>query len=215
MHDLALRQSVLDELEFEPSIDAGNIGVATSNGVVTLTGYVSSYPQKLTVERIVSHIKGVRGYAEEIEVRLAGRVGGADDEIARRAVNALRWSTMVPDDRVQVKVQRGWITLTGTLEWNYQKIGAADAVRDLEGVTGINNMIELKPRVSATDVKRHIEDALNRSAQLDAAKINVDVEGNKVTLAGNVKAWFERRVAEQAAWSTPGVTAVEDKLTIS
>jgi osmotically-inducible protein OsmY len=215
MDDLSLRQNILDELEWEPSVDAANIGVAVKNGVATLTGHVSSFPQKLTVERLVGRIKGVKGYAEEIEVRLPGTVAASDDEIAQRAVNSLRWSTVVPDGKVQVKVQNGWITLTGALDWNYQKLGASDAVRNLEGVIGVSNLIELKSRVSSIDVRKHIQDALNRSAQLEASAIHVDVSGNKVTLAGNVKAWFERGIAERAAWATPGVTAVEDRLTIS
>lgn len=215
MDDTQLRQNVLDALEFEPSIDANDIGVAVENGVVTLSGYVANYTQKLTVERVVSQVRGVKGYAEEIDVRFAGTPGTADDEIAKRAVNSLHWSTVVPDGKVQVKVQKGWVTLTGTLDWNYQKIGAMEAVRNLEGVTGISNLIELKPHVSSLDVKKQIEAALKRNAQLESNAIRVNVAGNKVTLAGNVRAWFERHVAEQAAWATPGVTTVEDKLTIS
>jgi len=214
MNDISLRQSILDELEWEPSIDAASIGVAVKDGVATLTGHVSSFPQKLTVERLVGRIKGVKGYAEEIEVRLPGTVSTNDDEIAQRAVNSLHWSAVVPDGKVQVKVQRGWVTLTGTLDWNYQKSGATEAVRNLEGVTGVSNQIDLRSHVSSIDVKKHIEAALNRNAQLEARSIHVGVTGNKVTLAGNVKAWHERRVAEQAAWATPGVTAVEDNLTI-
>lgn len=215
MNDLSLRQSILDELEWEPSIDAANIGVAVKDGIATLTGHVSSFPQKLTIERLVGRIKGVKGYAEEIEVRLPGAISTNDKEIAHRAVNSLHWSTVVPEGEVKVKVQNGWVTLTGTLDWNYQKLGATDAVRNLAGVVGVSNLIELKSRVSPIDVKKHIQDALNRSAQLEASAIRVDVSGNKVTLAGNVKAWFERGIAERAAWATPGVTAVEDKLTIS
>lgn len=215
MDDMALKHNVEDALEFEPSIDASNIGIAVENGVVTLTGHVSSYPQKLVVERVVSHVRGVKGYAEEIEVRFPGTVGTADDEIASRAISSLKWSTVVPDGRVQVKVQKGWITLTGTLDWNYQKGGATEALRGLVGVTGISNLIELRPRVTSHDVRKAIEGALKRHANLEASSIEISVSGNRVTLAGNVRAWHERRIAEQAAYATPGVSVVDDRLTIS
>lgn len=215
MNDKKLKQDIVDELEFEPSIDATDIGVGVEDGIVTLNGHVSSYAQKLTIERLVSHVKGVKGIAEDIEVRYPGPAGTADDEVARRAVNMLKWSTVVPADKVQVKVQNGWVTLTGTLDWNYQKIAAADAVRNLAGVTNISNLIELRPRLSSIDVKKHIEDSLKRNAELEAKSIRVNVAGNKVILEGNVKAWHERRIAEQAAWATPGVTTVDDRLTIA
>lgn len=214
MNDSTLRQDILDELEFEPSIDANDIGVAVEDGIVTLSGHVPNYSQKQAVERAVARVKGVRGIAEEIEVRYPGGAGMADDEIARRVVNTLKWSTLFPEDRVQVTVQDGWVTLTGRLDWNYQKVGAADAIRDLKGVVGISNMIELAPRVSPDDVKRRIEDALKRNAAVEAGGIRVDVTGNTVTLKGTVKAWSERRIAEQAAWATPGVTTVHDHLTV-
>jgi osmotically-inducible protein OsmY len=214
MQDYALRQDVLDQLEFEPSIDANDIGVTVEDGVVTLTGHVPSYRQKLATERLVSRIKGVRGLAVEIEVR-SGTMGTADDQIAKRALNFLKWSTMVPADKVQVKVENGWVTLTGTLDWQYQKDGAAAALRDLKGVKGITNLIELRPRVSSKDVKARIEGALKRSADLEAHAITVNVLGNKVVLDGNVRAWSERHLVENAAWSVPGVMVVEDRLTVS
>jgi osmotically-inducible protein OsmY len=214
MKDGTLRQDILDELEFEPSIDANDIGVAVEDGIVTLSGHVPNYSQKQAVERAVARVKGVRGIAEEIQVRYPGGPKTSDDEIAKRAVDTLKWSTVVPDDRVQVKVQDGWVTLTGKLDWNYQKTGAADAVLGLKGVTGISNQIELVPRVSAGDVKKRIEDALKRSAHVEANAIRVDVAGNKVTLNGHVKAWSERKLVEQAAWATPGVTMVSDQLAV-
>lgn len=214
MNDKTLKQDILDELDFEPSIDASDIGVAVEDGIVTLSGHVASFGQKITVERLVGRVKGVKGIAVEIDVRYPGAVGNADDEIAKRAVNVLKWSNSVPADAVQVKVQDGWLTLTGTVDWNYQKTGAADAVRDLAGVTGISNQIALRPRVSSVDVKKHIEASLKRNAELEAKSIRVNVAGNKVILEGNVNAWHERRIAEQAAWRTPGVVAVDDRLTI-
>ena len=215
MKDSALRQDILDELEFEPSIDANDIGVTVEDGIVTLSGHVPNYSQKLAVERLVSNLKGVRGIAEEIQVRYPGTGPGmADDEVATRVVNTLKWSTVIPDDRVQVKVQQGWVTLTGKLDWNYQKTAAADALRDLEGVVGISNQIELVPRVSSIDVKKRIEDALKRNAHIESEGIKVDVAGNKVILKGRVKAWSERRLVEDAVLATPGVATVSDQLMI-
>ena len=214
MNDSALRQDILDELEFEPSIDANDIGVAVEDGVVTLSGHVPNFSQRQAVERVVARVKGVRGIAQEIEVRFLGGPGTSDDEIAKRVLDTLKWSTLVPDGKVQVKVQDGHVTLSSKLEWNYQKTGAADAVRDLKGVTGITNLIELSPRPSSIDVKKRIEEALRRNAEVEGKHIQVDVAGNKVILRGNVKAWNERSVVEQAAWATPGVHTVDDRLTI-
>lgn len=214
MMDLTLRQNILDELEFEPSIDAAHIGVAVEEGIVTLTGHVSSYWEKTTAENVVKRVKGVKGIAEEIEVRLIGQKGTADDEIARRAVDAVTWNVSIPRDKVQVKVQDGWITLTGKVEWQYQKNAAAEAVRGLAGVVGVANQIEITPRASVPDVKKRIEDALKRDAEVEAQAIRVNVRDGRVTLEGKVKAWSERQAAERAAWSTPGVRMVEDRIAI-
>lgn len=214
MNDNTLRQDILDELEFEPSIDANDIGVAVEDGVVTLSGHVPNFSQRQAVERVVARVKGVRGIAQEIEVRYPGGPATSDDEIAKRALDTLKWSTLVPDGKVQVKVEDGHVTLSGKLEWNYQKAGAADAVHALKGVTGVTNLIELSPRPSSIDVKKRIEDALRRSAEVEGKRIQVDVAGNKVILRGSVKAWSERSVVEQAAWATPGVHTVDDRLTV-
>ncbi len=215
MNDNTLRQDIIDELDFEPSIDAADIGVAVENGVATLTGHVPTYAQKLTVEQVVRRVKGVKGIAQEIEVRPFGTNRTADDEIAKRAVNTINWNTSVPDGAVQVKVQDGWVTLTGKVEWQYQKTAAADAVRDLAGVVGVSNQIEIKQRASAFDVKKRIEDALKRNAEIEARAIKVNVmDGGKVRLEGRVHAWSERSAAERAAWSAPGVNTVEDRLTL-
>lgn len=215
MNDSVLRQDIIDELEFEPSIDAADIGVAVENGVATLTGHVPTYAQKATVEDVVRRVIGVKGIAQEIEVRPFGANQTADDEIAKRALNMINWDTAVPKNAVQVKVQKGWVTLTGKVEWHYQKIAAGDAVKGLAGVSGVSNNIDLKPRVSVSDVKKRIEDALKRNAEVEAKGIRIDVLDGMVTLEGRVKAWPEREAAERAAWSAPGVKAVVDRITVA
>jgi osmotically-inducible protein OsmY len=214
MNDNVVRQAIIDELEFEPSIDAADIGVAVENGVAILTGHVPTYAQKATLEHVVRRVAGVRGIAQEIEVRPFGANQTADDEIAKRALYMINWNTAVPKNAVQVKVQKGWVTLTGTVEWHYQKIAAGDAVRGLAGVSGVSNIIDLKPRVSVSDVKKRIQDALKRNAEVEAKGIRIDVLDGIVTLEGRVKAWPERDAAERAAWSAPGVKAVVDRITV-
>jgi osmotically-inducible protein OsmY len=214
MSDNTLRQDILDELEFEPSVDATTVGVAVRDGVVTLTGWLESYSEKLAVERAVERIKGVKGIAQEIEVRPVAPNGLHDDEITLRAVAALRWSTLVPDGRVMVKVERGHVTLMGTLDWAYQKRGALDLVRGLRGVTAVTDLIELAERVASKDVKTAIEDALRRNAELEDRDVKVSVAGNRVTLEGRVASWRARRVVEDAAWSVAGVTEVTDQLIV-
>ncbi|CAN7703981.1 BON domain-containing protein [Phyllobacterium sp. LjRoot231] len=216
MNDMVLRQNILDELEFEPSLNAANIGVSVENGVVTLTGHVPTYIEKNTAADVVCRVKGVRGIAQDMEVRPVGSHRTADDEIAKRALNILSWSAAIPDGAVQVQVDDGWVVLTGTVEWNYQKIAATEAVRTLAGVFDVANNIQVRPYVSSFDVKRRIEDAFKRSAQLEPSGIRVTVDdAGKVTLEGQVKAWGARGSAVRAAWSAPGVKAVEDLLTVA
>ncbi|WP_064713619.1 BON domain-containing protein [Rhizobium bangladeshense] len=214
MDDITLRQNIIDELDFEPSIDAANIGISVEEGIVTLTGHVGSYSEKETAERVVKRIKGVRGIAQEIEVRIFGNHETSDDDIARRAANMLDWNVSVPKGAIQVKVQKGWVTLTGKAEWQYQKNAAADAVRNLAGVVGLSNLIEISPSVSAADVKKRIEDAFKRDAELESQGIRVEVSGGSVTLKGKVHTWSERRAAERAAWSAPGIKTLNDQIAI-
>lgn len=214
MKDTILRDNVVAELEFEPNIDANDIGVAVEDGIVTLSGHVPTYGQKLAVEEAVARVKGVRGFAEHLEVRVPGLKGMSDDEIARRVVNTLRWNAMVPDNRVMVKVQDGWVTLTGSLKWDYQRAGAASAIRNLKGVVGITNLIGLTEVLATPNVRKHIVDALRRSAEAEATSLQVDVDGDRVILNGFVKAWSERSLIARAAWSAPGVRIVEDKLVV-
>ena len=216
MSELQLRQDSLDELEFEPRVSAAHIGVAVENQVVTLTGHVSSYEEKLQAVQAVRRVKGVRAIAEEIEVRFLDGKKTSDDEIAKRAVDILGWDTLVPGGSIQITIRDGWVTLTGDVDWYYQKTAAGDSVRKLSGVRGVINNIAIKPRVHAHDVKRKIEDALKRNAEVEAKAIRITVQdGNKVLLEGKVRNWNERYAVESAAWSTSGVNAVEDRLAIT
>jgi osmotically-inducible protein OsmY len=188
--------------------------VAVENGVVTLTGHVASYAEKIAAERAVERVNGVKAIAQEIEVRYAGHPKRSDDEIAQRALDFLKWSVQVPVDSIQVRVEKGWITLSGTVEWQYQKLAAESAVRRLSGVNGISNLIEIKPHVAASDVHRKIMDSLKRNAEVEADGIRVAVDNGKVILEGKVKSWYERNLVERAAWSAPGVNAIEDRLSV-
>lgn len=212
---LQLRQDVLDELEFEPSVNAAHIGVVAEQGVVTLTGYVNSYPQKLSAITAARRVKGVQAIADEIEVRYPSDVQTADDEIARRASDVLRWDSVLPGG-LQVLVRDGWITLTGSVDWYYHKMAAEGDVRNLAGVRGVINNIEIKPRVKAENIRKKIEDALKRHAEVEAKAIKVIVrDDSSVVLEGKVDNWEERHAVEQAAWAVAGVRSVEDRLKIS
>lgn len=215
MNDLDLRDLVLEELEFKPDINAASIGVTVQDGVVTLSGHVNSYAQKVSAERTVKAMKGVRGLAEEIEVRLNKLEGTADDTIASRALNIIAWSSDANVEGIKVTVQKGTVTLEGQLDWQYQKEVIEQAVLRLSGVVGVHNRITLKARADVVDIKRHIEDALKRSAEIQAEGIRVTVNGGVVKLEGKVHLLREREVVERAAWSVPGVSKVEDYLLIA
>ncbi|CAB3738827.1 MULTISPECIES: BON domain-containing protein [Achromobacter] len=215
MSDAALRERVLSALAFEPSIDELHIGVSVEDGVVTLTGHVGTYAQKLAAEDTVQRVKGVRGIAQEIEVRAAADKQLADDQIAARALSIMAWDATIPDGNVQVKVQHGWVTLSGTVDWFYQREAAASAVHKLSGVMGVSNLINVAPTVQAGDIKRKIEAALQRSAQIEAGRIAVSVHGTTVVLDGSVNSWVERGAAERAAWTVPGVIDVQDRLVVA
>lgn len=214
MSDKTLHEAVLSELEWEPRVNAAHIGVAVEDCVVTLTGHVGSYAEKIAADRAVKRVYGVRAVAQEIEVRYPSDKKTADDQIAKRALDVLSWGTTIPKDSITVTVQNGWVTLTGEADWWYQRQDAEEVVRKLSGVRSISNNIAIKPRVQASDVKQRIERALKRTAEVDAEKIRVSAIGGKVTLEGKVHAWYERDLAERTAWSAPGVTSVEDRIVV-
>ena len=214
MSDRTLKLAVEDELTWEPSIDAEHIGVTAENGVVTLTGHVGSYTEKIIAERAAKRVKGVRAIAQEIEIRFPNDKKTSDDQIAKRALDIIAWDSTIPKDRVQVKVQGGFVTLTGQVDWHYQRTDAEYAVRKLEGIKGLSNEIRVKPRVQASDAKQRIESALKRNAEWEAGSIKVSVLDGRVTLDGKVKALYERDLAERTAWSAPGVISVEDHISI-
>ena len=214
--DMQLQHDVAEELGWEPSIRDNDIAVAAKDGVVTLSGFVDSYAEKFAAERAAERVSGVRAIATELEVRLPTSKKRPDSDIAHAALAALRWDTQVPDERLRVKVDDGWVLLEGDVEWQFQKDAATRAVRYLTGVKGVGNLIEVKPRVVSTfEVSRKIKDALRRTAEHDADRITVEASGGKITLRGSVRSWAERQDAERAAWAAPGVTTVDDELVIN
>jgi osmotically-inducible protein OsmY len=213
--DIQLKQDVIDELQWEPSVEAAQIGVEVKDGVVTLAGHVGSFAEKWNAEKAVQRVYGVRALAIEIDVELAGSSIRTDGDIARSADNVLIWTTSVPRDTVKVKVESGWVTLSGTVEWEFQRQAATDAVRYLMGVKGVTDLLAIRSTVSASNVKSGIEAALRRRASDDAGKISVDVHGGDVTLSGTVNSWSERELAANSAWGASGVRKVVDNMKLT
>jgi osmotically-inducible protein OsmY len=212
--DSQLQHDVMAELQWEPRVDHANIGVAAKDGVVTLSGFVSSYASKIAAEKAARRVKGVRGLAEEIEVRFASDPKTSDPEIAKRIADMFDWSVTIPRDKVAVKVEHGWVTLSGTVDYHFHRQSAKDLASRITGVKGVTNLVEVKTSPSPADVKDRIIAAFKRNADLDASTITVAADGNTVRLGGKVHAWYERQIAERAAWAAPGVNRIEDNIAV-
>ncbi|HEY2446523.1 MAG TPA: BON domain-containing protein [Rhizomicrobium sp.] len=213
--DKEIEQDVKDELRWEPGIESKDVAVSVKNGVVALTGFAHSYFDKWEAEKAAKRVSGVVGVANDIEVRLRSVDEKPDPEIARDAVAALKSQLPISYEKIKIVAKSGWITLEGAVEWQYQKETAERAIRHVKGVKGVSNLITLKPQVIPTEVKRKIEEALKRNAEIDANRISVEARGGEVVLKGTVRSWIEREEAEHAAWAAPGVVKVEDRITIS
>lgn len=212
--DSDIKRDVEDELRWDPDIDATDVGLTVRNGVVTLTGFVRSYAQKTQAEVDAKRVAGVSAVANDIEVRLPAIDARPDPEIARDAVSALKSELPYSSEKIKVIVKSGWITLEGAVEWNYARERAQSAVKRVRGVMGVSNSIVLKPSVAPHEIRRKIEDALRRSAELDASRITVEANGGEVILRGTVRSWAERQEAERAAWAAPGVTRVDNRVAV-
>jgi osmotically-inducible protein OsmY len=213
--DEHIQRDVLEELKFEPRVQPNEVGVAVTDGVVTLTGYVDSYAKRWAAEDAAHRVRGVKAVANEIEVRLPTASERTDTDIGRAVTHALEWDVAVPLDRIDITVSKGWVTLKGEVEWHYQKEEAERVVRRITGVKGVTNLITVKPRPTPSQLKEKIEQALVRSATMDAQRITVEVQGSKVILKGTVRSWAEREEAQRAAWAAPGITSVENRITVS
>jgi osmotically-inducible protein OsmY len=213
--DSEIERDVKEELKWDPDLYADDIAISVKNGVVTLAGFTPSYTDRLEAEKAAKRVAGVHAVANDIEVRLPAIDQRPDPDIARDAVAALKAELPISHDRIKVIVKDGWITLEGAVEWQYQKTAADSAVRKVKGVKGVTNVITVKPKVQPSDLKRKIQEAFKRSAEVDADRITVEASGSEVILKGTVRSWIEREEAERVAWSAPGVTKVEDRIVVS
>lgn len=213
--DSEIERDVKEELKWDPDLDATDIGISVSKGVVTLTGFVKSYLDRYEAETAVKRVAGVIGVANDLEVRIPSVDERPDPEIARDAVAALKTQLPYSSEHIKVIVKNGWVTLEGQVEWQYQKTTAENAVRRIKGVKGVTNSIMLKPRVQPTELKNKILEAFKRNAEVDANRIQIEANGSEVILKGSVRSWIEREEAERVAWSAPGVTKVEDRIVVA
>jgi len=213
--DPQIQMDVLAQLKWEPRLSPNEVGVIVKDGVVTLTGWVDSYTKRWAAEDAAHRVRGVKAVANDIEVRLRPNDERTDMDIAQAAVRALEWDAFVPVEKLDVTVSKGWVTLKGDVEWQYQKNDAERVVRRLQGVKGVSNLIVVKPRATPEDLKKQIEQALIRSAEVDAKNITVEIDGSKVILKGTVRSWAEKQEAEWQAWAAPGVTSVDNRITIA
>jgi osmotically-inducible protein OsmY len=212
--DAQLRSDIVAELSWDPAITATDVGVIVKDGVVTLTGHPSSHAEKYAIERAARRVKGVKALAIEMPVKLASDYTRTDADIAMAVERAIEWNVLVPDDKIHPMVENGWVTLNGEVEWDYQRRAAEVAVRDLLGVTGVSNRVVVKPKFTAADVEKKIREALERQADREAERIKIEVNGAHVTLSGKVHTWAERKAAQGAAWSAPGVANVINNLLV-
>jgi osmotically-inducible protein OsmY len=210
--DEEIQKDVLAELKWDAQVQPNEIGVSVKDGVVTLTGWVDSYLKKLAAEDAAHRVVGVKAVANDIELKLFSERTDAD--IAEASIRALQWDALVPADKIQVTVSKGWVTLKGEVNWNFEKQDAERVVRRLTGVKGVSNLITVKPNTTPSELKKRIQDALVRNAKVDANKITVEVQGSKAILKGTVRAWVEKEEAERVAWLAPGVTSVENRITV-
>jgi osmotically-inducible protein OsmY len=213
--DSEIERDVKDELQWDPDLDATNIAVSVKDGVVTLAGYVKSYTDKYEAEAAAKRVASVRAVANDLEVRLPSVDERPDPDIARDAVAAIKSQLPISSEHIKVVIKNGWVSLEGQVEWQYQRQTAEKAVRRIKGVKGVSNLIQLRPRAQPEDIKRKIQEAFKRNAEVDANRIMVETNGSEVVLKGTVRSWVEREEAERVAWSAPGVTKVEDRIAVS
>ena len=213
--DREIERDVKEELQWDPDLDATDIAVSAKKGVVTLTGFVRSYTDKYEAEAAAKRVAGVAGVANDIEVRMPSVDERPDPEIARDVVAAIKSQLPISSEHIKVVVKNGWVTLEGQVEWQYQRSTAETAVRRIKGVKGVSNLIQLKPRAAPAEIKKKIQEAFKRNAEVDANRILVETNGGEVILKGTVRSWIEREEAERVAWSAPGVTKVEDHIIVS
>jgi osmotically-inducible protein OsmY len=212
--DHEIEQDVRDEMQWDPDLDATDIAVSVKNGVVTLAGFAKSYSDKYEAEAAAKRVAGVKGVANDIDVRLPSIDQRPDPEIAREAVDAIKVQLPISSENIRAVVKNGWVTLEGTVEWQYQRQTAENAVRRIRGVKGITNSISVRPHIEPSEIKRKIQEAFRRNAEVDANRIEVETQGGEVVLKGRVRSWIEREEAERAAWAAPGVTRVDDRLIV-
>lgn len=213
--DIEIQKNVIDELQWDPVLQSAQIGVTVKDGIATLMGYVANFSQQQAAENAAKRVKDVRAVAMDLVIKLPHDQQRTDTDLAAAALNALKWSSFVPEDMIMLKVDNGWITMEGEVEWQFQKESAYHAVRDLIGVYGVINRIKVRPKITPVIVKDVIKKALERSADVEASGINIMTDGGRITLKGKVRSWSERNEVERAVWATPGVIDVKDELIIA
>ncbi|QEH42677.1 BON domain-containing protein [Chitinophaga sp. XS-30] len=213
--DIQLQKDVMEELQWEPSLEASGVGVAVKDGIVTLSGTIANYSQKLAAENAAKRVKGVRAVAVDLEVRLSTGEKRNDADIAEAVLNALKWNSFVPEEKIRIKVDDGWLTIEGEVEWGFQRESVTNAVKDLLGVKGVRNLLSIRPVIAPSIVRDRIKKALSRRANVESEGIDVQMDGGHVTLKGNVRSWSEREEVERAVWSAPGVLDVKDELVVT